>query len=170
MMRAGQRPGVPLDVSTGVSKGLRFKLGFARDQATQAAIVQEAYPGVKVDVSPGGELVLRDVIDPETFKRTDMTVRPLGRPDVGGTLTEVVPSTAVETVGTIAGLYGGGKLKMVSEIGRRFRDIIFGAVGGNLAGAAMVFSTKSPQLFLKYSREKLSVNSLPAILIRLIFS
>jgi hypothetical protein len=130
----GKRLGVDLDVTSGVPKGVRWKLGLARDTPTRIAILESEYGTGNVIEAGDGQLVVRNLIDADTGKKKDVRVNEVGfgLSDVAELATTAAPAMAGAALGIL------GRKRLIApqrEILRRLSDIVAGSVGANTVGA-----------------------------------
>lgn len=128
----GMRPGVQLDIGSGVPFGSQLSQAFNRAKREKFIQLQKTFGQGNVDIAPDGNFVLRNQIDAETGIRKDILVNPpgLGMDDLAD-LVGMVPELAGGVVGTIAGsrVPGGRFLKATG-------GLVGMALTGQSAGAS----------------------------------
>jgi hypothetical protein len=125
----GMRPGVPLDIETGLPSSTRAKLSFDDDVINQFQLLTRQYGAGNVE-RINNRFVIRNQIDPQTGKITDFLANPPGLEggDIAGMTGSLLP-----IAGGVLGARAGGRIGATPA--RRFLSGLGGMALGTEATA-----------------------------------
>lgn len=134
-----QRPGVEFDTDTGAPLLTRFKIAFAPDDNTRVEQLKQLFAGAQIEPIDAGNVIIRNLLDPETGRPVDLLVDELGLSMKDMTeLASALPEVAGAILGMIGATKGRGKLPqfMQNKLGQMASLAVGGETGAALAGGA----------------------------------
>jgi hypothetical protein len=129
---------IPFDVNTGAGLGARFASGLTSDAETKQDILKQAFSSAEgIERIPGGNFIIRGMLDPETGQRKDLLFDERSASskdlfDISNTLLQVLGGAAgVALVRNPAGARAGAGLG--ATVGTMLGQAVLGTAGARVS-------------------------------------